>query len=104
MPKLVRFLLVHATYGFLIALAAVGSLLFVDAFSIRSLIAGSPDGFLALFVLVFMMGLTFASVQMGAAVMLLGSDDDTPKGGRRERIGSSRLPALTAIPARLSKS
>ena len=31
----------------------------------------------------FFCGLTFGSVQIGAAVMLLGSDDDEPRGGTR---------------------
>lgn len=71
LPVLVRFLMRHALIGFGIAILFVAALLGVDAKGLRTLMLASPDGLLAAGVLTFAMGLTFSSVQMGIAVMLL---------------------------------
>ncbi len=89
MPILVRFLLRHALIGFALAMVFVGALLAFDVARLGSLVWASPSGGLAVAALTFALGLTFGSVQMGVAVMLLGEDDDRPTrgGGRRATLG-----------------
>ena len=85
MPTLVRFLLRHALIGFVLAMVFVGALLAFDVARLGTLVWASPSGGLAVAALTFALGLTFGSVQMGVAVMLLGEDNDRPTrgGGRR---------------------
>jgi hypothetical protein len=59
MPKLVKFLLYHAAFGFLLAVVAVGLLMIGDVAGLRTLIVASDVGGLALFMLTFFLGLTF---------------------------------------------
>ncbi|MFG1423806.1 hypothetical protein [Roseixanthobacter liquoris] len=106
MPKLVIFLAKHAALGFAIAAAFVGGLVALDLGHLRTLLAGSGEAWLPAFVLTFAMGLTFSSVQMGVAVMLLGEDEPrnpaAPKGGgraRRNGFAALRL-APVRVPAR----
>jgi len=40
----------------------------------------------------FFSGLTFGSVQIGAAVMLQDRPDDTPRGGHRQRLRLAPVP------------
>ncbi len=89
LPFLVRFLLLHALVGFGIATLAVAALLWSDFGGIGSLLTraeGHPGPVLLLW---FFLGLTFGSVQMGAAFMLKtgrSDDDDEPRGGKRQRV------------------
>ncbi len=104
LPRLVRFLVRHAAIGFAIAILFVGALLALDAQGLRTLLRASSDGWLAGAILTFAMGLTFASVQMGAAVMLLSRRADPPAGGRRRP--RAPLPApqdLAMQPVRLPR-
>lgn len=96
MPHLVHFLLRHALIGFALAIVFVGLLLALDVARLGSLILASPTGVIAAFVLTFSIGVTFASVQMGFAVMLLSETDTGPRGGRGKPI-----PALRPAFARL---
>jgi hypothetical protein len=104
MPKLVIFLAKHAALGFAIAAAFVGGLVALDIGHLRTLLAGSDDAWLPASVLTFAMGLTFSSVQMGVAVMLLGEEEPgppaEPKGGRRAR--GRTFPALRPVPVRVA--
>jgi hypothetical protein len=75
MPHLVKFLALHAVIGFAIGLAAVGLIVYEDIGRIGTLIETSSQRWLALGLLSFVFGLTFASVQMGFAIMLMPSDD-----------------------------
>lgn len=106
MPHLVRFLLRHAAIGFGIALVFVAILLALDAHGLRTLMARGADGWLAAGVLAFSMGLTFGSVQMGVAVMLLARREDASTGRRRptgRRPAAPRRGALLVpapVPAR----
>jgi hypothetical protein len=59
-----------------------------DIAGLRTLAAKSDSTLVAFPVLTFFLGLTFASVQMGAAIMLLPHEDRSGGGG-----GSSRLVA-----------
>lgn len=90
MPTLVRFLARHALVGFGLAVLFVGGLLALDVAGLGTLVWQSPEGAMAAAVLTFAVGLTFASAQMGIAVMLLGEETDGGSGGRRFR---RRIPA-----------
>ncbi len=89
MPAHVVFLARHALIGFALAVAFVGVMAWFDIASLRTLAAKSDSTLVAFPVLTFFLGLTFASVQMGAAIMLLPHDDGKGGGGG----GSSRVGA-----------
>ena len=76
MPGLVVFLIRHALLGFAIGIVFTGALLAFDIASLRTLMLGSPAGWLAAGLLAFFVGSTFAAAQMGMAVMLSGRDED----------------------------
>ena len=75
MPHLVKFLTLHAVIGFAIGLAAVVLIVYLDIGHIGALIEKSSQRWLALALLSLGFGLTFGSVQMGFAIMLMPSDD-----------------------------
>lgn len=85
MPFLVRFLVRHAVIGIGVAAVFVALMVAFDVAHLGTLFATSADGPLAIIVLTLALGVTFGSVQMGFAVMLM-SDSDEPKGGRRIRL------------------
>lgn len=97
MPFLVRFLLRHAVIGVLVAAAFVALLVAFDVARLGTLFATSGDGLLALGVLTFALGLTFGSVQMGFAVMLMDDRDEPPR-GRRIRL-TRLVPRLARVTA-----
>ncbi|PWE17375.1 hypothetical protein DDZ18_06735 [Marinicauda salina] len=76
MPGLVIFLVRHALLGFAIGVVFTGVLLAFDVARLRSLMLGSPSGWLGAGLLAFFVGSTFAAAQMGMAVMLSGREDD----------------------------
>jgi hypothetical protein len=82
MTQLTRFLLKHALIGASVAVVFVTTLLAMDVAQLGSLMARSGSGGLAAAVLTFATALTFGSVQMGFAVMLMTEDAGT-RGGRR---------------------
>ncbi len=98
MPFLVRFLLRHAAIGIGVAAVFVALLVAFDVAHLASLFAHSPDGLLALGVLTVALGITFGSVQMGFAVMLM-DDEDGPPSGRRARL-TRLVPKLARVHAR----
>ena len=71
----VRFLLWHALIGFALGLAAVLALVTQDVGRLGTLIASSGQSWFPFTLLALLFGLTFGSVQMGFAIMLLGDDD-----------------------------
>lgn len=71
LPPHVRFLMQHALIGFGLATVFIIAVLWSDAFGIGSLLHGADSHPLPVLLLWFFTGLTFGSVQMGAAVMLL---------------------------------
>ena len=84
LPMLVRFLLCHAAIGFGLAAVFVAALLLAAPGGAgRLLLTGAGHWWPAL-VLWFFVGLTFGSVQIGAATMLLDTAGDRPppRGGR----------------------
>lgn len=103
MPKLVRFLLVHAALGFGLAIAFTAVLLTYDVSGLARLIARDRAGWLAVSVLTFVLGLTFGSLQMGAAVMLShrGGEDGHPGPGTGLRSIASLFLAPQRVPARV---
>jgi len=100
MTELPRFLVRHALIGFCIAILFIAALLVFDIGGFRALAGASPTGRLAVVMLALSTGATFASLQMGFAIMLLGTDDRDSGAGRRSlaRIIRSRHHAIP-IPA-----
>ncbi|VFU08565.1 conserved protein of unknown function [Methylocella tundrae] len=77
MPAHVKFLARHALVGFSIGLLAVVAIVWLDLFNVGSLIAGSSQRWMAYGMLSFVFGLTFGSLQMGFAIMLLPYGDES---------------------------
>jgi membrane glycosyltransferase len=101
MPTLVLFLARHALVGFALAVVFVGALLAFDVARLGTLVWGSPSGLFAVAALTFAVGLTFASAQMGFAIMLLGEETGGGRGGgRAARVLSRRALLLVPVPAR----
>ena len=71
MPQPLRFLLPHAAVGFALAAAFVAALVMADPGGAGTLLTQPDFGRLPVLLLWTFTGLTFAGVQMGAAVMLL---------------------------------
>ncbi|MCJ8143012.1 hypothetical protein MKI84_08790 [Ancylobacter sp. A5.8] len=95
MPRHVLFLLRHALIGCALAVLFVGGLIAFDVARLGELVLHSSNGLLAALVLTVALAITFGSVQMGFAVMLLGEDDET--GGRRQM---TARPALVPVRVR----
>jgi len=81
MPRLIRLLARNALIGFAIAALAVAGLVVFDVARLGSLTANAERGWLVIGLLTFMLGLTFASAQMGFAIMLLPYDQEEPPSG-----------------------
>lgn len=86
MPKHIKFLAYHAALGFAFAIFLVLTLLVFNVANLRELLLHSNMKWTALFILTFFMGLTFASVQMGIAIMRIGKDDDDDDQGRGPKV------------------
>lgn len=93
---LVRLFVVQSLIGFGISTAFVLSLLVFNIGGFATL-ALRPDTWPFAFVLWFFVGLTFASVQMGMAIMSLVGDPP-PSGGKRVRIEPALAPVRVARP------
>ncbi len=96
MPVLVRFLVAHALIGITLAAVFVGAMVVLDVARLGTLVSTSPDGMLAIALLTAGLGVTFGSVQMGFAIMLMNSSDG-PSGGAR-----ARLRRLVPMPVKVS--
>jgi hypothetical protein len=84
MPELFKLLLRNAAIGFGVAVAFVAALLLSDTGGVGTLVMTSDMGVVAVFLLTFFTGLTFASAQMGFAVMSGDwKNDQGPHGGHR---------------------
>ena len=96
--KNIRWLAGKALSGFVFSLFFVGALLAFNIANLRDLIFGSDTNWIALFILTFFLGLTFASVQMGIAIWSRFSkdDDDDDKRGR-----GPKMPDIEAFLTRL---
>jgi hypothetical protein len=71
MPRLLRYLAVHCAIGFALGLAFGGLVVLSNVGGLRDLIASSADALIALPALLALCGLTFASLVMGGAIMML---------------------------------
>lgn len=105
MPHLVRFLLRHAAIGIGVAVVFLAALLAFDVAHLGTLVRESPSGLVAVAALAMALGITFGSVQMGFAVMLLGAAGEGPEGGTRAPRGHPpRAPGLRLQPVRVRGS
>lgn len=95
MPEPVRFMLKHALFGYAAALVFVTLFLALDLGGLASLMRSSEFGLLAMALLFFFTGLTFASLQMGIAVMSLRPE-------QKENDGGPAGSAVDAVPARVA--
>ena len=101
MPHLVRFLIRHALIGVGLGALFVGTLVLLDVARLGTLMTQSSSGLIALIVLICAVGITFGSVQMGFAIMLMGDDEETPGKGRRARAHAALMkPALARVRSR----
>jgi hypothetical protein len=98
-PIAVRFMVLHGLVGFGLAALFVGAVLWADPGGVGRLIL-REGGLPVIGLLWFFTGLTFGSVQIGAAVMLQDGRDDAPRGGRRQRVAPALVPARIAVRAR----
>jgi type III secretory pathway component EscT len=78
MPALIRFLIRHALIGAAIGFAFTAVILVLDIGSIRTMTRGSAGGTGIRLLLAFFVSTTFASAQMGVAVMFPPSRKDDP--------------------------
>jgi len=77
MPYLIRFLGLHCALGAALGVVCAAAVVLSNVAGIKDLLETSNDPVVALAMLYFMFALTFASLTMGAGVMLLpGKDDD----------------------------
>lgn len=99
MPVAVRFMILHGLVGFGLSAVFVAAVLWADPGGVGSLIL-RHGGLPVIAMLWFFTGLTFGSVQIGAAVMLDDGQDRGPRGGRRLRLPAGLVPAPVAARAR----
>lgn len=92
MPQLIRFMLLHGALGFGISAVFVALLVGTDTGGLATLLHGAESHPLPTLLLWFFCGLTFGSVQIGAALMLLDTDEEPPAG--------TRIPAAIPVRAR----
>ncbi|GGJ09591.1 hypothetical protein [Neoroseomonas lacus] len=90
-PPPIRFMLLHGLVGFGLSAMFVAAVLWADPGGVGQLIL-KHGGFPVVAMLWFFSGLTFGSVQIGAAVMLQDGQDDAPRGGHRQRLESVSVP------------
>ncbi|MBR0649697.1 hypothetical protein GXW78_08490 [Roseomonas terrae] len=82
-PVAVRFMILHGLVGFGLSAIFVAALLWADPGGVGRLIL-TQGGLPVIALLWFFVGLTFGSVQIGAAVMLQEHRGDPPVRGRRQ--------------------
>jgi len=73
LPKLVRFLIVHALIGMALGIAVTALIIWKNIFGLGGLFGKSTLG---MFVFGFQMAMTLGAVQIGVAVLSMGRDDD----------------------------
>lgn len=93
MPKLVRLYIQSVAFGFAIAAAFTGGLLWLDVAGIGHLVFGSEIGWIAAVMLVVFNGIVFSAVQFAFRIMAMAEPEDEPKGGH-----GAREPVLVPVP------
>jgi len=91
--ELIRYLAPHAAGGFAMAGLLVWGLMANDIAGLWTLVSYTNVGPMAVAVLTFFTGLTFASVQMGVAIMMLGH--------RKDELDGRPLPPGSLQPVRV---
>ncbi|SFR55787.1 hypothetical protein [Litoreibacter janthinus] len=86
MPKLITFLLRHALGGAVAGVAFSALLIWSNVAGLRHLVLETADGPLAAGIMTVFFIITFASVQMGRAIMAMAEPEDhddltPPRGG-----------------------
>lgn len=99
MPKLIRMYIQSVAIGFALSAIFVAMLVWFDVGGLSGLVLGSDMGWVAAAMLVVSNGIIFSGAQFGIRVMMLAEDDDTPRGGRRDRAG---VPVPVPVRARVS--
>lgn len=94
MPALVRLYIRHVAFGYALSAVFVAVLLGWNVGDLRSLILGSPVGYVALAMLFVAHAVVFAGVQFGIAVMGLAESEGRGTGLPR----AARAPELIPIP------
>ncbi len=98
MPKLVRLFIVNGAIGAGLGAVFTGLLLWLDIAGLGGLVARSPDGWLAVVMLVWFSGATFGGVQIAIRVMSM-AESDPGDGGHRggvQAIPPEPVPVLVA--------
>lgn len=98
-PVAIRFMVLHGLVGFGLSTLFVGAVLWADPGGVGRLIL-KHGGLPVIAMLWFFSGLTFGSVQIGAAVMLQDGRDEGRGRGRRFRLPRAMTPAPAAVPVR----
>lgn len=76
MPNHIKFLLGHAAIGAVAGVCFSALVIYCDIAGLWHLVTETKDGPLAAAIMTVFFVITFASVQMGRAVMSLGESDD----------------------------
>lgn len=97
-PVAVRFMIMHGLVGFALSALFVSAVLWADPGGVGSLIL-KHGGVPVIALLWFFSGLTFGSVQIGAAIMLRDDREEPPR-GRRQRLQAVPVPVPVTVPAR----
>ncbi len=97
-PVAVRFMIMHGLIGFGLSALFVAAVLWADPGGVGGLIL-KHGGIPVVTMLWFFSGLTFGSVQIGAAVMLCDGRDEPPR-GRRQRLQAAPIPIPVPVRAR----
>lgn len=92
MPKLIRLYIINVAIGFVIALAFVSAIVWLDVGGLKHLVAETEMGWLAFVMMVVFNGIVFAGVQFAYAVMSLAESDDKPKGGKKQDVTAELAP------------
>ncbi len=93
LPRLVRFLVLHAAAGFVISAALVATLLAADPAGARGLLLEAAGHWWPALLLWLFAGMTFGGAQMGIGLAQLGHGGGSPRGGR---VRPALLPAPVA--------
>lgn len=98
-----RLLLVNGMAGALLGIAFVLAILVMDVAQIRTMLAASGEWVVPVGLLTMGSVVTFASVAMGGAIMLMARDDGDCQGGKTWQAPPSGQPALARIPMRRTR-
>ena len=99
-PSLVRFLLINAGIGALVAVGVVAALIFSDAHALGRLIQGDESPVVAVVMLIFGFVITLGSAAMGAAIMGLPYGDSDGRSGRKRIAEPAMDDARRLVPAK----